>query len=403
MKILIICPEYPPNIIGGGGIVYKALADKLSEKGHKSRVIAGNFTNQKIIGDIEELSYGKVNVRFVPLLYSRKVMEFDPTTYTLPTIKGLVFLFKQLIASKDEVIHLHGFFHPIIDLSAIICLLLRKKYIMTCHGIPKTPQYRGYPIKLAFKFYSWIIEKTIVRKAEFLTTVSRHLLRECYEKKLTNENMTVIYNGINVIQKKINMDLVENLQNVYRLKGKRLIFSIGRLNKTKGFQYLIGAIPNIVEKNPMAMAIIAGIGPFKRALNELVIENNLVKNIKFLGWISDEEKDAFFHLSDVVVFPSIDEPFGLVILEAFEKNKPVIAFKTGSSSELIENEIDGLIVPLGDEKRLAETITRLLDDGALAKNISNNAKLKLKIFDWNKIVREYLIVYRKAYSPIRGN
>ena len=235
MKILLVTPEYPPLNIGGGGIVYENLAKQLKKNGQCINVIAGNFSNKKLFGRVEMFPVNNVNVNFVPLLPFPKSNKLDLATYTFPTLSGILYIAKELCRSKNSVIHLHGFFHPIIDITAFLCIVLRKKYILTCHGIPKSPENFGFPLNNLFKLYLSTFEKTLVKKASALTMISYFLMTECKSKNLVNKYMIVISNGPNSSLSKVNPNSVSGVEKKYSLKNKKLIFAIGRISPNKGF------------------------------------------------------------------------------------------------------------------------------------------------------------------------
>jgi glycogen(starch) synthase len=393
MNILIVAPEYPPRSIGGGGVVYQNLSKELKNSGHGVKVMAGSFSNKKLVGQVESVSDSGVPVFFIPLMPSPKFKGFDIATYTLPALSGFSFVTKQLLRNKNTVIHLQGLCHPMVDLAAFACMIMRKQYVLTCHGIPKSLEAAGFPWRVLFKIYLSTIEKTVFGKARAVTVVSHALMKECHQKNLVNKHMTVVPNGPNQALVKANPKSVESIEKRYSLKGKRVIFAIGRLNPTKGFQYLVEAMQNVTKQLPDAAAVIAGSGPYKKDLQDLISRKGLADHVKLIGRVSEEEKAAFYERCDVVAFPSLQEPFGIVILEAFTMNKPVVAFGTDSALEIIEDETDGLLVPIGDKDKLAEGIVRILTDKALTQKIAANTQSKVATFGWKNIADKYMKIY----------
>ena len=186
------------------------------------------------------------------------------------------------------------------------------------------------------------------------------------------------------------------IEKKYSLKNRPIIFAIGRLNPTKGFQHLIVAMKDVTNKLPDAVAIIAGRGAYKKNLQTLIDHNRLSGNIKLVGWISEEEKAAFFERADLVVFPSLDEPFGIVILEAFSKHKPVIAFRTDSAVDIISHKSDGLLIPFAEKEKLADGIIKVLENKILRHRMAQKAGMKVVKFNWKYIVEKYIGIYRKS-------
>jgi len=398
MNVLIIAPEYPPRNIGGGGVVYKGLAEELKKEGHSVRVIAGNFHNRQIAGQIECISEGRVPIYFLPLLPPPKSKSFDASTYTLPALSGLGFLIKELLRSRQEVIHIHGLCHPSVDLAALLCIIMNKRYVLTCHGLPKSPLASGMVWKTLFRVYLSMLERIVVRKAATFTAVSSSLLNECLQEGLINEKMTVIHNGYHQYAQEYTPTLARMMEKKYSLKGKRVIFSIGRLTRMKGFDYLIDAMAQVSRDFPEAIAIIAGVGPHQNVLGQLIEERGLSDRVKLVGWISEQERTALYQRSEVVVVPSLEEPFGMVFLEALVMRKPVVAFKSASAPEIIDDGIDGLLVPVGDIKKLAQSIILVLSDEALRERMAKNSGLKIASFEWKKIADRYVAVYKQAQN-----
>lgn len=392
MNILMITPEYPPRSIGGGGIVFKNLSEQLNHEGHLVNVLAGSFSNKSFFGKVETFLENGVTIHFVPLLPSLKFEKFNSATYTFPTINGLFYILKKLIQSEDATIHLHGFCHPIIDLAAFSCVLMNKKYVLTCHGIPKSPESFHLVAKFLFKIYLNTIERTLIKKASALTTVSYFLKKECKAKSLVNENMIVIPNGQNDALNKSSPDYIKYIENKYSLKNRQVIFAIGRLNENKGFQFLVEAMQEVASKLPNVVAVIAGSGPYRDQIENLVTIKGLKENVKVVGWVSEKTRAAMYELSDVVVFPSIEEPFGIVILEAFKMHKPLIAFNTETAMEIINGE-SGLLVPVGDSSKMANAIVQVITDPLLNQKLVANTSL-FKASSWEKITIQYLEVYK---------
>lgn len=395
MKILMITPEYHPKNTGGGGIVYRILSRELRKQGHAVTVLAGDFHNKKLLGRIGYMNDHGVDVFFLPLIPAPKVRNISLATSMPPTLLAFIFLVRKLAESSYEIIHVHGVGHALIDIACLLCIIFRKKYVFTCHGIPKGPETVWFVFRQLFRAYLAMLEKFVTRKAKALTAVSRMLLSECIAKGLTNKKMFAIPNGPNILLEMINREkisrLTEEIKEKYSLANKMLIFSIGRLAQSKGFQYLIEAMSDVTSRIQNVVAIIAGEGPYRSTLEKLIDERKLQDYVKLVGWISDEEKVAFYEIADVVVVPSIYEPFGIVVLEALAMNKPVIAFDIPPISEVISDGVNGFKVPLGDTKALADAIIKLLSGYKMDRQTFSNNYLQ-----WSEIAQKYLKIYREC-------
>lgn len=143
------------------------------------------------------------------------------------------------------------------------------------------------------------------------------------------------------------------------------ILFVGNLIKGKGCQLLLKAVQNL--KEPWQLTII-GDGPLKSSLQSQYRDT---PQIKFLGHCSQQEVIEHYQNSAILVVPSLFEPFGLVILEAFKHNLPVIAFQQGGPSELIENTKSGFLIKPFNLKALTNKIQVLLNDQHLNTNMQN--------------------------------
>jgi glycogen synthase len=396
VKVLLVSPEYPPRSIGGGGAVYKNLSEQLKRKGNSVNVIAGNFENKYVLGKIE-VSDDNVRLSFVPLLPHPKLKKANSASYTPPTLKGILFIVKELVRNKNNIVHLHGFCHPIIEVTAFACMALRKKYLITCHGIPINPQTFSFPAKVFFNLYLSTIEKLIVKKAVALTTVSSSLKNECINRNLINKKMLVIPNGTDSTLTNPKANNAIAVEEKYSLQGRNMIFALGRLSENKGFQFLIRAMHNVIASVPNSVAVIAGSGPYKMQLEELIQSEGLSGNVKLVGWVSEEVKAALYDLSEVVVFPSINEPFGMVMLEALKLHKPLISFNTESAREVLSAE-SAMLVSVGNASALGNAIVQVLTDSELKSQLVANAS-KAKVSSWDKVANQYLDVYQVVNKP----
>jgi glycosyltransferase involved in cell wall biosynthesis len=142
--------------------------------------------------------------------------------------------------------------------------------------------------------------------------------------------------------------------------GHRLLLGLGRLHTDKGFDTLIRALPAIGH----ATLAIAGAGPEHEALTALARREGVADRVRFLGWRRDA--GALLKAADVFVCSSRVEPLGNMVLEAWSASRAVVAAAADGPAELIAHGRDGLVVPREDPRALADAISRVLDDAALA-------------------------------------
>lgn len=163
-----------------------------------------------------------------------------------------------------------------------------------------------------------------------------------------------------------------------------LIFTAGRLHENKGFDVLIKAVARLDD----VCLWVAGEGPLKQDLHELVADLNLGSRVRFLGW--REDINALMSSADLFVCPSRHEPLGNVVLEAWAQKIPIIATAAQGPKQLIDEGENGLLVPIDDYSLLAEKIRTLIDNKKLRGDLIDNANLKYQEnFSQKIIVGEY--------------
>jgi glycosyltransferase involved in cell wall biosynthesis len=157
--------------------------------------------------------------------------------------------------------------------------------------------------------------------------------------------------------------------------GARLFSFFARLAPGKGHADALRAFARVVQEDSRARLIIAGDGPLQRSIENLVASLSLGERVKLLGYRKDVP--ALLVASDAFIHPSLGEPFGLSILEAMAAAKPVIAYRDGGPSEVIQD--GGILVAPGDIAGLAEAMLRLGRDPELAARMGRIAKRDVEI------------------------
>jgi len=153
---------------------------------------------------------------------------------------------------------------------------------------------------------------------------------------------------------------------------------VGRLVFYKNIQTAIKAIKIVRESFPNVTLVLVGKGPYREELENLVADLDLDDNVIFKGHVLEEEKIQLLAASQAVVFPSLFEGFGLVILEAFEQIKPVLVSNVRPLSDIIKHEKTGLVIPAEDENEWAKAIKNILSDKENAKKMGLAGRKELE-------------------------
>jgi glycosyltransferase involved in cell wall biosynthesis len=139
-----------------------------------------------------------------------------------------------------------------------------------------------------------------------------------------------------------------------------IVGAAGRLSPEKGFEQLVRAAHIVTEVDPRVGFVLFGEGPLRPALTEMIERTGLQKKFILAGFRGDLEK--FFSHLDLLALPSFTEGLPVVVLEAFAASVPVVATAVGGTPEVIEEGVNGFLVPPGDPAALARRILDVLGD-----------------------------------------
>jgi glycosyltransferase involved in cell wall biosynthesis len=180
------------------------------------------------------------------------------------------------------------------------------------------------------------------------------------------------------------------------LPEKDYFLYIGRLSQEKGLDILIRAVAALDE----GRLLIVGTGPEEEALRRLTRELG-TSRVEFAGYKSGDELKALLAESQFVVLPSRwYENLPFAVMEAFAASKPVVASRIGGIPEMIEDGVDGLLVPMGDGAALAASLRRMLRDRAARVEMGRRGREKAeRLYDREGHYRRIMGIYREVLGP----
>jgi glycosyltransferase involved in cell wall biosynthesis len=154
----------------------------------------------------------------------------------------------------------------------------------------------------------------------------------------------------------------------------------------------------IKDQVPSARFTIAGSGPERECLEKLAEELGLGGTVTFTGRLNNEEMPSLYRSADIVVNPSLVDNMPVSILEAMASGVPVVSTRIGGIPFIIQDGSTGLLVPSREPSAIANAVTRLIRDPALARRLADTALNAVQQYSWER-VRDRLL---KIYGSVLG-
>lgn len=199
---------------------------------------------------------------------------------------------------------------------------------------------------------------------------------------IPEEKIVVVHNGI--------LPRVQAEQFPFPDIGSHFVTFLGRVTHQKGPWYFVEAAQKVLQEFPEAHFIVAGAGDLLPQTIEQVAQQNMSTSFHFTGFLSSEQVDQIWSLTDVYVMPSVSEPFGIAPLEAIQGGVPVILSRQSGVSEVMPHAIT---VDFWDVKALAAAICSVLRYDSLSRTLRQNSKKHIEHLTWDKAARDVKAVY----------
>ena len=372
------------QVPGGEDTVFHNEVNMLEKNGHKV------------------IKYTRHNDEIKDGVLSKLKLGID-TIFSFKTYKEV----KKLIDENEiDIVHVHNTL-PLISPSIYYAARAKKvpvvqtihNFRLLCPGATFTRNSeicedcisKGLGQSLKHKCYRGSLAKTFI----MYVMLKFHRIIGTYDKinyiTLTEFNKKKLLNLVKVESKiYVKPNFVEKREQSERILDDYFVY-IGRLDEIKGINFLIEAWKDIDENIEL---YVIGTGPEKEKIKKFIEKNN-IKNVKMLGFMQRNKIFDIIQKSRAVVVPSNwNEPFGMVIIEAFSKGVPIIASKIGSIPYIVDHNVNGILVDPGDKLKLKESINNIFYDNKLNKALGKNAYNKFNeyytdIVNYNRLIEIY--------------
>lgn len=401
LNIVLYVNSFLPSL-GGREFVIHYLANAYSKLGHKVRVVgpAGFLKHRHL--------------------------DFGYPVHRWPTLRGLfsgqvrmTHLYLDAAIWGCDIVHAHNTY-PTGYSAARLKRFKNYPLVITPHGadIQTIPEI-GYGLMLNPGLKKKIIYA--LDNAELITAISIKIKEVLIEAGAVEEIVRLVPNGVDV--ERYNRPVTQNIREWLGLGPEaRLIVTIGRYNPRKGQEYIISAMPKILENVHQARLVI--VGENTEVLKPLIKELGLEDKVVLTGGIKPsmsilnravnlsgnrDEPDYLAELlcsSDLYVSAGTDdnsEGLSLAVLEAMGAKLPIVATDISGNKDVVANGKNGFLVKPSDEGSLAEAIVQVLTQDHIRKDMSNEAYHVALQYDWINIAQRYIDVYHEAIEKRQKN
>ncbi len=362
LRILILNERDLANPRGGGAEAHVwEIFGRLAQRGHSVSALAVSFEGAAAEERVDGIDVRRLGS--LPLYYPRAMLACARSTR-----RGEVDLVVECLNKLP-------FYAPVYSKAPVLGI---------CHHLFGSAAFLQVPWPIAAAV--WIAERPIpwLYRCPFVA-ISDSSKDDLAERGVPRERVRVIPCGIRPPQATPSASA-----------GSRppLVVYVGRLEAYKRVDVLLRAMARLRERFPDAETAIVGRGQAREPLERLARDLGLADRTRFVGFVSDAERDSLLADARVCVCPSVKEGWGLTVIEANALGTPVVATDAPGLRDSVRDEITGFLAPEGDVDAFATHIASLLGDAPLADRMGREGELWSKHFDWDRVAPEVELIAR---------
>lgn len=381
MKVLQAYIFFSIKFAGGTSDLMFKLCKALEKTNVKNTVLCGSYNFDKSLSKKLEKTNFKVCKSY-----------FDSMGFSI-TPGYISFLYKEM--KSFDVIHMHVYrtFQNIV--LYIFCKIFKKDYIMDAHG--SVPYFTNK--RLLKKIFDLIIGKKILRDAKYLVAET-----EVGKKEYLDLDSSLDEKKIKIISPPFDTDEFIRKFSKNRFRNKfsipedaKIISFLGRIHYIKGVDFLIKGFANLIKNSDKnyILCLIGSDDGFLDKTNELIKKLNIEEHVRYIGFLSGDEKNDALYDSDLVVQLSRLEQGAWAPIEAVLCGTPILVTKNTGSGEDIKRLDAGALVEFDDVVGFTNIVNEIFNNYDYWASKTVNAKeYIIKNLSFNARVKEYLDLYK---------
>jgi phosphatidylinositol alpha-1,6-mannosyltransferase len=252
-----------------------------------------------------------------------------------------------------------------------------------------------YPLAQVPHRYREFKRYGLIDRAAQIVSVSQYVADGVRE--FCGRSSTVIHHGVDAERFKPDKETRRAKREELRVGDAPLLVTAAALEERKGIQWVLRALPEILERFPDAVYLVLGGGDYRNALEQLAVELGVQSHVRFLG--EQEDVTPFYQAADISLILSRGEASSLAALESLACEVPVIAARRPPFDELIGDEY-GMLVDEEDTDAVARAVEEILADPEKRKVMGQHGRSVVREkFSWERAAEEYIKVMESAVLP----
>lgn len=310
--------------------------------------------------------------------------KYLTTSSFIPNLGTLIDLIFQ---DRPDIIHIN--FASFGLLAIFKKFVFKIPFIYTLHGLPQPWLNPSLTDKIKYTVESLLLP-FVASRASAIVTISNYV-KDTLKTKYGLDSK-VIYNGINASRLKP-IDKKRSKNQLGYTETDFVALFVGKLSPYKDPLTLVEAINKVIKMDKNFHLMMIGTGDLYMEAAREIERLSLSSRVKLLGHVSEEELELCYDAADLFVLPSLNEGFGIVLLEAMASGLPIITSDSGACSEVTGNA--GILFNQGDCLDLAEKIMELSRNEELLRKLSNEGLKRVQSFSLDATTNKYWNLYRK--------
>ena len=408
MRIGFFVYEYPPQLVGGLGTYAEYITREYVDLGHDVSVFTLNNNGLKTREIMRGVEVHRPQIADASNIWPFFVVDDLKKWGTNLKLFNDIFIYNILSATKfiNDLIKKEKYNFDIVCvhdwLGSIAGLVIKNEtklpVVFHTHST-EWGRSSGHGSEVVSH-----LENAMAENSDKIITVSYAMKEDLSRHGWQSSKISVVWNGVDPIRyDPINVQRqdIDQIRKKYGIPTDwNMLLFIGRLAWVKGVRNLLQAMPLVLKEFPNTKLVILGKGEEQGDIEETAVRMNIKDKIVYrFDFVSEQERILHYAASDLCVFPSTYEPFGIVSLEAMAMEKPVVVGARGvvGFKEQIVNggpNQNGVHVNGEDPADIAWGIMQTLRDPAKAKNWGENGRRRvLEYFTWQKVAEQTIKIY----------